>query len=94
MLTDLKLALLGRHQLDNAAAAITAADILKGQGWQSITQNSLLRGLQQTTLPGRMQVSRFLCFLGSCHQLLVVHHIDCATVPLYGFNMQCDIVRQ
>lgn len=61
MPADLKLSLLGRHQLDNAAAAITAADVLKEQGWQ-ITQDSLLRGLQQTTLPGRMQVRLFSCF--------------------------------
>ena len=62
MLAELKLALLGHHQLDNAAAAIAAADVLKGQGWQSITQDSLLTGLQQTTLPGRMQVSCSLQF--------------------------------
>ena len=57
MLADLKLSLLGQHQLDNAAAAIAAAGVLKEQGWQNITQDSLLTGLQQTTLPGRMQVS-------------------------------------
>lgn len=57
MPADLKLSLLGRHQLDNAAATIAAADVLREQGWQNITQDSLLRGLQQTTLPGRMQVS-------------------------------------
>lgn len=57
MLAEMKLALLGRHQLDNAAAAIAAADVLREQGWQSITQDTLLQGLQQTALPGRLQVS-------------------------------------
>ena len=92
LLADLKLSLLGDHQLDNAAAAIAAADVLKGQGWQSITQDSLLTGLQHTTLPGRMQVSCALCLLGSCGQLLAVHRIGCVTVMLPACSMQCDMM--
>ena len=53
---DLKLPLLGHHQLDNAAAAIAAAHIVREQGLGSITHDSLVEGLQQTMLPGRLQV--------------------------------------
>lgn len=57
MLLELKLALLGRHQLDNAAAAIAAADVVREQGWLGIAQDTVLQGLQQTALPGRLQVT-------------------------------------
>ncbi|DBA93106.1 TPA: hypothetical protein ACH3X2_003424 [Trebouxia sp. C0005] len=54
--TDLKLSLLGQHQLDNAAAAIAAAHVVREQGLGSITQESVVQGLQHTNLPGRLQV--------------------------------------
>ena len=50
MLSELKLALLGRHQLDNAAAAIAAADVVREQGWHSITQDTVLQGLHNSFL--------------------------------------------
>ena len=53
---ELKLQLLGQHQLDNAAAAIAAACVLREQGVGDISQDSMLTGLQQTKLPGRLQV--------------------------------------
>ena len=57
MPADLKLSLLGRHQLDNAAAAITAAHVIRDQDFGNITRESVLQGLRETHLPGRMQVS-------------------------------------
>ncbi len=50
------LSLLGQHQLDNAAAAIAAAHVVQEQGLGSITQESVVQGLQHTNLPGRLQV--------------------------------------
>ena len=53
---DLKLSMLGRHQLDNAAAAVAAANVLREQGLGRITHETVIQGLQQTSLPGRLQV--------------------------------------
>ena len=53
---ELKLQLLGQHQLDNAAAAIAAACVLREQGVGDISQDSMVTGLQQTKLLGRLQV--------------------------------------
>ena len=53
---ELRLQLLGRHQLDNAAAAIAAAHVVREQGLGNVTQDSVVSGLQNTTLPGRIQV--------------------------------------
>lgn len=78
----MRLHLLGRHQLDNAAAAIAAAHVIREQGLGKITQESVLQGLQATSLPGRMQVSCAVtcCFaelayapLGNC--LKRVNHL-------------------
>ena len=55
---DLKLSLVGKHQLDNAAAAIAAAHVVREQGLGSITQESVEQGLQQAQLPGRLQVQQ------------------------------------
>lgn len=56
--TELRLSLLGRHQLDNAAAAIAAAHVVREEGLGNISQDSVIAGLQQAALPGRIQVSR------------------------------------
>ena len=53
---ELKLHMLGQHQLDNAAAAIAAACVVREQGLGHISQDSIVQGLQQTKLPGRLQV--------------------------------------
>ncbi|KAL3150534.1 hypothetical protein ABBQ32_000350 [Trebouxia sp. C0010 RCD-2024] len=70
--TELKLALLGRHQLDNAAAAIAAADVVREQGWLGIAQDTVLQGLQQTALPGRLQVVQAPSRQGSNNNWLVL----------------------
>lgn len=55
---DLDLRLLGAHQLDNAAAAACAAAVLKQQGFGGIALQSVARGLEAASLPGRFQVCR------------------------------------
>ena len=48
---------MGAHQLDNAAAAVTAALALARDGFERITDAAIVEGLYCATLPGRFQVS-------------------------------------
>lgn len=54
-LDGLHLPLLGRHQLCNAAVALTAMRVLQKRGW-SITEEHIRRGLAATDWPGRFQI--------------------------------------
>jgi dihydrofolate synthase / folylpolyglutamate synthase len=52
---DLKIPLLGEHQVENAANAVTAAEILAGAE-KKITKSAIVKGLQKVDWPGRLQV--------------------------------------
>jgi dihydrofolate synthase/folylpolyglutamate synthase len=52
----LKIPLLGEHQLENAAVAVTVAEVLAGKGAAKITAESIAAGLEQMHWPGRLQV--------------------------------------
>jgi dihydrofolate synthase/folylpolyglutamate synthase len=52
----LKIPLLGEHQLENAAVAVTVAEVLAGKGAVKITAESIAAGLEQMHWPGRLQV--------------------------------------
>ena len=54
-LTGLSLPLLGAHQLNNAATALTAVDVLRGRGWD-IPEAAVREGLARVAWPGRFQV--------------------------------------
>ena len=54
---DLRLPLLGGHQLKNAAVALTAIDALQQRGWD-IPEDAVRNGLAAVTWPGRFQVVR------------------------------------
>ena len=49
---------MGAHQLDNAAAAVTAALALARDGFERITHAAILEGLNSAALPGRFQVNQ------------------------------------
>ena len=51
----LKLPLLGRHQIENAATAIVALEIL-AERMDAVTSESIVSGLERVSWPGRMQV--------------------------------------
>ncbi|XP_020251466.1 dihydrofolate synthetase isoform X2 [Asparagus officinalis] len=53
-LPDVKLRMLGNHQLQNAVTATCTALCLRNQGFK-ISDKSIRAGLEQTTLPGRNQ---------------------------------------
>lgn len=52
---DLTIPLLGRHQLDNAAAAVAALEVLKEKGF-NVSAGSIAHGLASVDWPGRLQV--------------------------------------
>src|SRR5437879_2138813 len=52
---DLRVPLLGLHQADNAALAVTAIDALRSRGWD-ISDGALRDGLARTRWPGRLEV--------------------------------------
>lgn len=85
---ELKLQLLGQHQLDNAAAAIAAACVLRDQGIGEISQDSIVTGLQQTKLPGRLQVT-YLAFVKHFHMecgLYLWHFDHLSSIRHTAFN--------
>ena len=52
---ELSIPLLGRHQLDNAAAAVAVLEVLAEKGF-TVTGDGIRRGLSQVDWPGRLQV--------------------------------------
>jgi dihydrofolate synthase/folylpolyglutamate synthase len=69
----LSIPLLGHYQLENAATAVAALEVLAGRGF-NISRNSIVNGLARASWPGRFQIL-------SHHPLLVVdgaHNPDSA----------------
>ena len=52
---ELKLPLLGEHQLDNAAVVLTAAEVLRAKGW-AITEANIREGLRDVVWHGRFEI--------------------------------------
>lgn len=50
-----ELALAGRHQADNLATALVAAEELRELGWEKLTRNALRRGAKACRLAGRLE---------------------------------------
>lgn len=67
---DLKLSLLGKHQLTNALAAIKTVELLKDRGLE-VTKEHIKKGLESTKWPGRFEII--------CKEPMVV--LDCAHNP-------------
>ena len=70
---ELSIPLLGQHQLDNAATAVAALEVLAEKGF-NISRDSIINGLAQVSWPGRLQIL-------SHHPILVVdgaHNPDSA----------------
>lgn len=55
--TDVRLPLLGNHQLCNCAVVLETADALRRQGWQ-ITDEQIYSGIADTVWPGRFELLR------------------------------------
>ncbi|MFH1382868.1 MAG: folylpolyglutamate synthase/dihydrofolate synthase family protein [Chloroflexota bacterium] len=54
---DLSIPLLGQHQLENAATAVAALEVLMQKGYH-ISGESMMKGLAHVNWPGRLQVLR------------------------------------
>ena len=54
---ELKLPLLGEHQLDNAAVVLTAVEVLRGKGWK-LTEANIREGLRDVVWHGRFEILR------------------------------------
>lgn len=54
--TDVKMSMIGEHQLKNAATAAAAAHVLQQTGFSKLTRQAVCAGLAQAVLPGRCQV--------------------------------------
>ena len=54
---ELKLPLLGEHQLDNAAVVLTAVEVLRGRGWK-LTEANIREGLRDVVWHGRFEILR------------------------------------
>ena len=70
---ELSIPLLGQHQLDNAATAVAALEVLADKGF-NISKESITNALARVSWPGRLQIL-------SRHPLVVVdgaHNIDSA----------------
>ena len=52
---EMRTPMLGRHQLDNAATAVAAAEALRGRG-HDIPEQAIIDGVAFTRVPGRMEV--------------------------------------
>lgn len=52
---EIKISLLGPHQVKNAALSLCVLDILKEKGWK-ISQEAILRGMKETRHSGRFEV--------------------------------------
>jgi dihydrofolate synthase/folylpolyglutamate synthase len=55
---DLELRLLGEHQLENAAAAVALAEVLRDRTGLAITEEAIRRGLREAHWPARLQTVR------------------------------------
>lgn len=56
---EVRIRLLGAHQLDNAAAAVAAAACLRRHGMRGIDMAAVAAGLAAAQLPGRFQLCQF-----------------------------------
>jgi len=52
---DLRMPLLGMHQLENACAAVAAVEVLRERG-VAVTEDAVRRGLERVEWPGRLEV--------------------------------------
>ena len=52
---NVRIPLLGSHQLENAATAVGIAEVLKSNGWQ-ISERSIRKGLSRVSWPCRLEV--------------------------------------
>lgn len=83
---ELRLALRGPFQAANAAAAATAAAVLRRSGDAAISDEALRRGLETATLPGRFHIARDGADGRPALVLDVAHNGDAARVLAHALR--------
>ena len=85
--TCLKLNLLGEHQVDNAALAITAVDMLRKMGW-TISDRAIRKGLQKVIWKARLQVlqTKPILLLDSAHNPMGTETLVSALTSIFTYN--------
>ncbi len=74
---DLHTALIGHHQLENAAHALAACDLLAAKGLFNVDRNLVARGLAMARWPGRLEIAsqRPLVILDGAHNLAAARNL-------------------
>ena len=55
LIKDLSVSLIGRHQAENACAALGALDVLKKRGYERLTEGCIRRAMADVHWPGRLE---------------------------------------
>ena len=81
----LSIPLLGRHQLENAATAVAALEVLVERGFH-ITKDSMAKGMAQVSWPGRFQILRRHPFIvaDGAHNLDSIQQLKEALEQYFG----------
>ncbi|MFH0768908.1 MAG: folylpolyglutamate synthase/dihydrofolate synthase family protein [Chloroflexota bacterium] len=84
---ELSIPLLGQHQLDNAATAVGALEVLVEKGFH-ISTDSITKGLSQVSWPGRLQIlsRRPLLVVDGAHNTDSAHKLKQALEQYFDYE--------
>ena len=90
---ELSIPLLGQYQLDNAATAVAALEVLTEKGF-NISRNSITDGLAKVTWEGRLQVlnHRPLVVVDGAHNTDSVHKLKQSLEQYFDFDRAVLII--
>jgi dihydrofolate synthase/folylpolyglutamate synthase len=90
---ELSVPLLGQHQLENAATAVAALEVLVEKGFH-ISGDSITKGLAQVSWPGRLQVlsRRPLLVVDGAHNPDSVHKLKQSLEQYFDFDQAILII--
>ena len=90
---ELSIPLLGQHQLENAATAVAALEVLAEKGFH-ISGESITKGLAQVSWPGRLQVlsRRPLILVDGAHNPDSAHKLKQALEQYFDFDRAILII--
>lgn len=90
---ELSIPLLGQHQLENAAVAIAALEVLREKGFH-ISAEGMAKGLAQVNWPGRLQVlsRRPLVVVDGAHNPYSVRKLREALAQYFDFDRAILII--
>lgn len=83
----LSIPLLGRYQLENAATAVAALEVLAGKGFK-ISRDSIINGLAEVSWPGRFQIlsHRPLLVVDGAHNPASARKLKQSLVQYFAFD--------